>query len=59
MKRNGITRREAVRRIAAQMPQKEKMRYADYLIDTSGSFDDSRRRTEEVYNSLRLLVSGS
>lgn len=59
MKRNGMTRPEAVRRIAAQMPQEEKMRYADYLIDTSGSFDDSRRRTEEVYNSLKLLVGVS
>jgi dephospho-CoA kinase len=55
MKRNALTRAEAEKRIAAQMPQEEKMRYADYLIDTSGSFEESRRQTEKVYNSLKSL----
>ena len=59
MKRNALTRAEAERRIAAQMPQKEKMRYADYLIDTSGSFEESRHQTEQVYNSLKTLRTGA
>jgi dephospho-CoA kinase len=53
MARNAISREEAERRIAAQMPQEEKKRYADFLIDTSFGFEDTRRRTEEVYRQLR------
>ncbi|HVF28570.1 MAG TPA: dephospho-CoA kinase [Pyrinomonadaceae bacterium] len=59
MKRNGLTRLEAEKRITAQMPQEEKMRYADYLIDTSGSFEESRRQTQQVYNSLKTLMTGA
>lgn len=54
MTRDGVTRVDAERRIAAQMPQSEKKRYADYLIDTSSSFEDTRRQANEVYNRLKL-----
>jgi dephospho-CoA kinase len=56
MRRNGYTREEAAARIAAQMPQEEKLRYADFKIDTSGSFEDARGRTGEVYAALRRLA---
>ncbi len=56
MHRNKISREEAERWIAAQMPQEEKMRYADFLIDSSDGFDDVRRQTEEVYRQLRALA---
>ncbi|HJQ70525.1 MAG TPA: dephospho-CoA kinase [Blastocatellia bacterium] len=52
MRRNQITRREAEMRIAAQMPSSEKRRYADYEIDTSGTFDQTRARVTEVYEEL-------
>ena len=55
MARNAISREDAARRIAAQMPQDEKKRYADFLIDTSCGFEDTRRRTKEVYGQLREL----
>lgn len=57
MARNAISREEAARRISAQMPQEEKMRYADFLIDSSHGFDDTRRRTLEVYEQLRKLAA--
>lgn len=57
MARNQISREEAERRISAQMPQEEKKRYADFLIDTSEGFDDTRRQTAEVYRKLREIVS--
>ena len=57
MTRNNLTREEALRRIASQMPQEEKMRYADYLIDTSEGFEPTRLRTVEVYRALRGLIS--
>jgi len=50
--RDKLTLAEAQRRIGSQMPQEEKMRYADYLIDTSDGFEPARRRTVEVYNEL-------
>jgi dephospho-CoA kinase len=56
MRRNNLSREEAAARIAAQMSQEEKLRYADFRVDTSGSFDETRRQTEEVYAELRKLA---
>ena len=53
MARNHLTREEAARRIAAQMPQDEKKRYADYLIDTSKGFESAREETARIYDALR------
>lgn len=53
MLRNKLTLAEAERRIASQMPQEEKQKYADYLIDTSDGFEPARKRTVEVFNELR------
>ncbi len=54
MLRDNLSETDAVKRIAAQMPQDEKKRFADYLIDTSGGFDDTRRQTIGVYGELTL-----
>lgn len=54
MSRENLSESEAQKRIASQMPQEEKMRYADLLIDTSGSRDDTRRRTIEVFTELEV-----
>lgn len=53
--RGGLTVDGAWARIAAQMPQEEKMRFADFLIDTSGDKIETRRETEDVYRVLRRL----
>lgn len=53
MLRDKLVLAEAQRRIASQMPQEEKQRYADYLIDTSDGFEPTRERTAEVYKELR------
>jgi dephospho-CoA kinase len=55
MARNNISREEAERRIQAQMPQQEKMRYADFLLDTSEGFEDTRRRVRDLHRQLREL----
>ncbi|HEX2270778.1 MAG TPA: dephospho-CoA kinase [Pyrinomonadaceae bacterium] len=52
MLRNNLPLAEAQRRIASQMPQEEKLRFADYLINTSDGFEPTRKRTVEVYNEL-------
>jgi dephospho-CoA kinase len=51
----GATREEALARLASQMPLAEKRKYADYVIDTSGTKEDTLRQTAEVYQSLRGL----
>lgn len=56
MLRNNLPLAEAQRRIASQMPQEEKQKYADYLIDTSDGFEPARKRTVEVFNQLRKLA---
>jgi dephospho-CoA kinase len=53
--RNNLSRAEAERRIAAQMPQEEKKKFADYLIDTSDGFEAARKHTEDVYGQLRTI----
>ena len=55
MTRNNLTREQAEQRILTQMPQEEKKELADYLIDTTGGFEATRKRTAEVYEELRQL----
>ncbi|HEX8748566.1 MAG TPA: dephospho-CoA kinase [Pyrinomonadaceae bacterium] len=55
MRRNHLSRAEAELRIAAQMPQEEKMRHADFLIDTSEDYETTRERTVEVFHKLKSL----
>jgi dephospho-CoA kinase len=55
MARDGFSRTEAERRIGSQMPQEEKQKYADYLIDTSDGFESARKRTEAVYRDLKAI----
>jgi len=56
MLRDGISLQEAQARIDSQMPQAEKQKFADYLIDTSDGFEPTRERTVAVYNQLRRLA---
>lgn len=51
--RNRLPEAEARKRIASQMPQSEKKRYADHLIDTSKGFDYTRRQVREVFEKLK------
>jgi dephospho-CoA kinase len=55
MTRDNISREEAQRRINAQMPQEEKKRHADHLIDTSEGFERARQQTAAVWQELRTL----
>ena len=55
MARNDLSRAEAAKRIDAQMPQEEKKRYADYTIDTSNGFEETRHETVKIFERLKLL----
>jgi len=56
LSRGGLSEDEARKRITAQMPQDEKKKYADFLIDTSKGYEDTRRQTAEVFHELELLT---
>lgn len=53
MARNGVPAEEAARRIASQLPIEEKVRRADHVIDTAGTFEDTDRQIEEIWKLLR------
>lgn len=55
MNRDGLSLDDAQQRIASQMTQEEKQKFADYLIDTSDGFAATRARTKEVYEDLRRI----
>jgi dephospho-CoA kinase len=54
--RRGLTREEVLARLARQMPLEEKRKFADYVIDTSGTKDQTLEQTRAVYASLRSLT---
>ena len=51
-----MTREEVLERLSRQMPLEEKVKYADYVIDTSGAKEDTRAQVREVYASLTGLT---
>ncbi|MFL6427248.1 MAG: dephospho-CoA kinase [Acidobacteriaceae bacterium] len=50
---------EARQRMAAQMPEEEKVRLSDTIIRNDASLEDVARRTEAVYQELRALAAVS
>ncbi len=55
MARDHISRQEAEQRMRRQMPLADKMKLADYIIDTSGSKGHTIEQTRAVYESLRSI----
>ncbi|MBQ3159563.1 MAG: dephospho-CoA kinase, partial [Clostridia bacterium] len=50
--RDGATRAEALRRIRSQMPDREKVRRADYVISNNSTFEELEARTRKVFDEL-------
>ncbi len=57
MAKAGIPREEAERRIQAQMPVEEKRRRADFVIDCSGTLEETRRQAEQIFPELQTLAA--
>ena len=53
MDRPGATMEDVLARLDRQIPLEEKRKYADYIIDTSGTKQDTMRQTSELYDRLR------
>jgi len=47
-------RAEVTRRMAAQIPDEEKIKAADFVIDNSGSLDATEQQVQRVFAALRL-----
>jgi dephospho-CoA kinase len=46
-------RKEVQRRMAAQLPEEEKVKAANHLIDNSGTLDETRDQVREIWQKLR------
>ncbi len=55
MRRNSFNRSEAIKRINAQMSQDEKKNHADFLIETSKGYEETRKIVKEVYDLLTFI----
>ena len=51
-KRNNLSKEEALQRIKSQIPMKEKVKVADYVIDNSNSLDKTREQVETIWQSF-------
>jgi dephospho-CoA kinase len=54
--RDHLTREEALARMSRQMPLEEKVKFADYVINTSGTKEHTLAQTRAVYETLRSLT---
>jgi dephospho-CoA kinase len=57
MERDHLSRDQVLARLRRQMPLQEKVKFADYVIDTSGEKQRTVEQTSAVYESLRRLSS--
>jgi len=54
MERDGITQKQTMNIIKSQMQPQEKLKYADYIVDTSSSFQSTVEQSERVYRNLMM-----
>ncbi len=52
MARSNLSRKEALQRVRSQLPLKEKIKQADYVIDASKTITETLAQAEKVYQSL-------
>jgi dephospho-CoA kinase len=55
MDRNSLGIEAAKCRIKAQMPLGEKRKYADYVINTDGSLEETRKQVKRVHGKLMAI----
>ena len=54
--RNGLSEQQARRRIALQMPLADKLRFAHYVIDNSGSLNQTSEQVDSIFEELDQSV---
>ena len=59
VERDGLTLAQAEARIDAQLPTDDKVRRADFVIDTGGTFGDTNRQVDRVIEKLLELAAAA
>lgn len=64
MRKRGFTESETLRRLKVQIPIEEKVRYADYVIENTGDFEDLEREISRLEKKIeewrsKLCISTS
>lgn len=54
--RDNCSEEEAIGRIKSQMPQEEKIKYADFVIDNSGTLDQLKEKTEKLIKKIEEKI---
>ena len=57
LERPGATKASVLARLKHQLPMDEKIARANYVIDTSGTREDTLRQTKMVFEELRKLAA--
>ena len=52
-------RKEVSRRMAAQLPDEEKIKAADYVIDNCSSLEQTREQVRQIWEKLRVEAAGA
>jgi dephospho-CoA kinase len=59
LRKAGVSRSNAMKRLKAQLPARTKKKMADYVIDNNGSKQRTRRQIEKIYEDLiKGVVTG-
>lgn len=53
MERDSISREYAEKIISSQMPLDEKVKYADFIIDNTGTMEDTKKDVQRVFNAIK------
>jgi len=56
IKRNNLSKKEALQKIKSQIPLKEKIEIADYVIDNSNSLDKTKEQVERIWQKIVSLA---
>jgi dephospho-CoA kinase len=59
LRHRGLSEEQIELRIRSQMPTEEKIKYADYIIDSSKELANTRRQVAEVNSKLRDLAAST
>jgi dephospho-CoA kinase len=55
LERPGMTEQRLEAMLARQLPDSEKRRRADFIVDTSRGFDDAREQVREILRKVATI----
>jgi dephospho-CoA kinase len=56
-KRSKVTREEAILRVSAQYPMSEKVKYADWVVNTEGALRSTKAQVSKVWHDIQKLLA--